>query len=1006
MASHYTDTTVRSSKRWLFGVLLLIPAAVAITAWGLYRVAFDEERAMLRDVARSQAALIEAVARFDRRAAAARTNPAYAGGPRAATIGQVKDALQNYEGLGSSGELLLARPAAGRIRLLHPAGNDATGLFRGPDLAMRSAGSAVGRDRKGNRVLAAFAHVAELDLFLIAKKDLAEIRAPFLYAGGFGLLATGSIALLAFGLMRRGMIPVFERLGEFERITRALAESAPAAVYRAADEPSRPLRFVNDSIRRVLAADPAQLLGRPLDDWIREPDRREARAAVQSALARGVPFDVSYRLRDANGTSRWVAEHGAPVAENRGTSLVGLLFDITPMKELEHAHERLVSIVEASHDFIGICTPDGRPVFLNNAGRRLLCIAEAAPLPENLRIWSLHPAWASDRIAREAMPVARDRGWWQGETAILGADGAEVPVSQMVQAHYDPDGELAYYSTIVRDLSEQKRLQAEAERERAAFEHLVKSASTGVLVVDDEGTVLLANPAMEQLLGRDAAELAGMPIGIPLTGEGTEEVELLRADGEMRTTEMSVTRAQWRGRDASLCMVHDVTERRLAEAQLEHLAYHDALTGLPNRRAFVGAVAAAVRRAPDRESGATLAVLGLDVDRFKAVNDALGHESGDELLCRVAELLGDAVRDTDVLARVGGDEFAILLSPVSSADAAAALAEGFRQQLEAEVTVAGQSLVPACSIGVALFPADARDGESLLRCADTAMYAAKSRGRNTVARYAPDQDAWADELATRAKLRHAVDNDEFYLVYQPQLEMASGACIGCEALLRWCERERGTVSPGEFIPLLEDTGLIEDVGDWVLREAMRQATEWAAPGERDGFHITVNLSPRQIARTDIVARVRAALADTGADPAAIGLEITETSAVTHLGHTAAALAHLRRMGVTIYLDDFGKGYSSLNYLHRLPVDVVKIDKEFTQATTASADGAALARAIVRMSHALGMRVLAEGIETPEQAAFLKREGCELAQGFFYGRPADAGAFHAQWGAGESSGKES
>ncbi|MCW2968748.1 MAG: diguanylate cyclase [Solirubrobacteraceae bacterium] len=430
-------------------------------------------------------------------------------------------------------------------------------------------------------------------------------------------------------------------------------------------------------------------------------------------------------------------------------------------------------------------------------------------------------------------------------------------------------------------------------------------------------------------------------------------------------------------------------ERKRVEVELAHQALHDALTGLPNRGLFLDRLAQALARI-GRHSSA-LAVLFCDLDRFKVVNDSLGHGAGDMLLVDVARRLEDVLRAGDTAARFGGDEFVILCEDITGAHQAIAIAERVSAVLEAPFVLGDDEAFVRTSIGIAMASGQQARPEALLRDADAAMYRAKERGGGVYEVFDDDMRARAvKRLETENALYRALERGEFLLHYQPQVSLATGAVAGLEALVRWQHPERDLVYPGEFIGSAEETGLILEIGAWALREACEQAARWASLRSAESpLRLSVNLSARQCAHPDLVDVVATTLRDTGVDPATICLEITETAVMADMEATVGILDQLRALGVSLAIDDFGTGWSSLRALQRFPVDEVKIDKSFVDGVARDPQEAAIVAAVISLSHALGLRTVAEGLETVSQVDRLRALGCDLAQGFFFWRPAPA-----------------
>jgi diguanylate cyclase (GGDEF)-like protein len=431
--------------------------------------------------------------------------------------------------------------------------------------------------------------------------------------------------------------------------------------------------------------------------------------------------------------------------------------------------------------------------------------------------------------------------------------------------------------------------------------------------------------------------------------------------------------------------LEDLVRERTAE--VEHLAYYDRLTGLPNRVLFADRCAQALAIA--QRSQQTVGMLLVSLDRFKKVIDTLGHEAGDDLLKEVAARLRTCAGEGETVGRFDGDEFALLLPQVNEANDLAEISRGIGEALQPSFHLEEREVYLTASIGISLFPSDGEDSATILKNAGAALYRAKQMGGSNYQFYTAGLNAQAlKRLALDTSLRRAVEKEEFITYYQPVVNFASGEIVGLEALVRWQHPDLGVLLPAEFISLAEDTGLITTIGDWVMREACAQTRKWQRNGHRN-LRIAVNASARQLRRADFSERVMQILRETGLDPGCLELELTETSIMENAESAAKLLSELRRMGVKIAIDDFGTGYSSLSYLKHLPIDILKLDQSFVSGATSDADDAALVIAIVTLAHNLRLRVIAEGVETEEQLAFLRLLRCDEGQGFFFGKPAPA-----------------
>jgi diguanylate cyclase (GGDEF)-like protein len=454
------------------------------------------------------------------------------------------------------------------------------------------------------------------------------------------------------------------------------------------------------------------------------------------------------------------------------------------------------------------------------------------------------------------------------------------------------------------------------------------------------------------------------------------------------------------GADEVLGLVRDISERKRTEEQIRRLAYCDSLTGIPNRQAFLETLERELVRSKEHDK--KFAVLFMDLDAFKRINDTLGHDVGDHLLKVVSERLRETIRPSDLvlraehefeassggsnLARLGGDEFTILIPDLERVEDALNVAHRVKEAMRRSFMIEGHEIFVTASIGISLYPEDGEDCNSLLKYADTAMYHAKNCGKNNAKLYS---SSLTMEIMSHVKmevgLRKALQNNELYLLYQPQIDVPSTQIVGVEALVRWRHPERGIISPTEFIPLAEETGLIVPIGEWVLRTACNQAKAWQSDGGR-AIRMAVNLSAKQFKDENLMQIVLSALADTGLDARLLELELTEGTLMDDARATMVTLEQLRGIGVYLSIDDFGTGYSSMNYLKRFDVRALKIDKSFIAGLPQDTENAAITRAIIAMAHGLKMVVVAEGVETDEQLLMLEEYGCDMAQGYFLGHP--------------------
>ena len=563
---------------------------------------------------------------------------------------------------------------------------------------------------------------------------------------------------------------------------------------------------------------------------------------------------------------------------------------------------------------------------------------------------------------------------------------------------------------IVRQIKAVRAERALRESNQFATE-IIENAGEGIVVYDRDMRYVVFNHFMEELTGLSASEVIGRPapdvfphlreqhvddlLERAMHGEqvSSPDIFFYVPNTERRGWVSGVYRPHYdaKGNIAGVIgLIRDITERKTAEQQIEYQAYHDALTSLANRRLFQEHLTLALALAQRRQR--LVAVLFLDLDHFKIVNDSLGHSTGDALLKIVAARLKAAVREGDTVARVGGDEFTIVLQELGDRSDAAVVAQKVLHTIAEPVEINGHRLYVTTSIGITLFPDDGDDAETLLKNADNAMYRAKAEGRNTYQMSTQELNRSTHERMTlESGLHQAMERSEFELLYQPQIDAKSMKIVGMEALLRWRHPERGLVPPSEFIAVAEDRGFIVVIGDWVLRTACRDARRFRDRGF-PGFRVAVNISARQFHDEALISLVESALKESGLDARCLEVEITESIAMQNVELTLAVLKKLREIGVSIAIDDFGTGHSSLNYLKRFPIDALKIDKSFVDDVPDRFEDVAIVRSVIQLAQGLNLRVIAEGVEKLEQLDFLRDNGCGEVQGYYFSYPIAAADF--------------
>jgi diguanylate cyclase (GGDEF)-like protein/PAS domain S-box-containing protein len=551
-----------------------------------------------------------------------------------------------------------------------------------------------------------------------------------------------------------------------------------------------------------------------------------------------------------------------------------------------------------------------------------------------------------------------------------------------------------------RDVTARFAAEAALRESEGRYRLLFEQNAAGVCVTSMQGAIVDCNATFAAMLESTRDALIGTDVSrfYATPGEAREIASLLLGVGTLNSIEIELRRESGRPLwvlqnvvlvgDPVTGVIHatvvDISDRKRAEEQIEFHAYHDVLTALPNRKLFTDRLRHALARA--KRSAKALAVMFIDIDHFKTINDTLGHTAGDDLLLEMARRLRACVRDDDTVARIGGDEFTIILAELRNPADAMHVAQKVLEAVQVPLTIGGMPIVVTASVGISLYPTDGADPEALLRNADSAMYRAKEAGRNTYQLCTNEMKQRAmDRLSIESRLRTAVRDEQLMLAYQPQINLLTGRTIGVEALVRWNDPERGVMEPAEFIPIAEESRLIVPLGEWVLRTACRQMKEWQDRGAGP-VRVAVNLSARQFQQADLVEMVRSALQDVDLSASSLELEITETTAMQNAEVTVETLRALRDLGVGISIDDFGMGYSSLNYLRRFPITGVKIDRAFVSDVTSNDGDAAIVSAVIGMARNLRLRVTAEGVETAEQFAFLRSRDCDEAQGYYFGRP--------------------
>lgn len=750
-------------------------------------------------------------------------------------------------------------------------------------------------------------------------------------------------------------------------------------------------------------------LGNGWHQGVHPEDLSHCREVSAQAYAQHTPFTLEYRLWHASGAYRWVMDHATPRFDAAG-KLLGYVGYCTDITDLRLAQEALAA-----------CEEEFRSLVTNIPGVVYRCALDMAwtvgfvsPLIETLTGYPptaftqggrglaslIHPE-DRQRVQREIDQQIRERGSFVTECRILDQAGALHWVLASGRAHGPDRGRPEHLSGALFDITSIKAAEERLRQTAIVFDNTTE----GILITDADGHIVAVNRAFTEITGYGADEVQGRDPRL-LSSDRHDEAfyrviwESLKRTGHWRgeiwnrhkngrvfpvLQSISVVEDERGGTTGYVTLFSDITHIKQTEARLEKLAYHDALTGLPNRLLFDERLEHAIRQAA--RHGGRLAVLYFDLDRFKQLNDTLGHQVGDALLEAIAARLGKRLRRSDTLSRRGGDEFTVLLENLRQPEQAANVARDILRQLGKPFPLpTGDTVQTGTSIGISLFPDDGREAHELVERADAAMYEAKAAGGGQYRFYTPEiTHASRERMELEARLREAVEANRLRLVYQPLYDVATGRLVGTEALLRWSEPDLGEVATERFLPLAEEAGLMAQLGEWVLSEACAQATLWDRAG-LPALRMAVNISPRQIHGPEFSRLARHVLASTGLLPERLELEITEAGLLTLPEPGLEALRSLRSLGVSVTVDDFATGMSALGRLQHLPVDRLKIDRSFVHDLPGDQDGTRIIHIIVAMARALRLQVTAEGVENDAQMQLIRQEQCDLAQGFLLSRP--------------------
>jgi len=765
---------------------------------------------------------------------------------------------------------------------------------------------------------------------------------------------------------------------------------------------------VNDAFTRLFGYTREQAVGRTARDlnvWVVPEDRDRL---VERLQREGRVVDLDVRYRHASGEIRLAELSVERIELDAQPCIVAVSRDVTAQRRmlaaLRDSDTKFSTVFRNCPEAISITTEtDGIYIDINDAFERATGYVRAEAIGRSsldLGLWADgHERQALvERLSREVRV--------EGFLAHIRRRDGEVRIGQLSAERVEIDGRRCLV-VISRDVTQQKRLEDELRLAARVFE----STDEGIVVTDPAERIIALNPAFEQMSGYREEELRGKRTSVlasarhderffgqlweTVHGTGRWQGELWARSKSGQEAPYLMTMSAVRDDEGAVInhvgVMRDISHIKRSQEQLEYLANYDALTGLGNRNLFMSQLKVGLDRAARHHR--RLALIFIDLDNFKSINDTLGHDVGDQLLVEVARRLKASVRSEDVVCRLGGDEFTVYVEDFADPEGLVSTAQRLVQSISEPYLLGPHRREVTASVGISIYPNDGDSITELIKNADTAMYKVKEHGRNGFQFFREDMNARAFErMVFVSGLRRALERGEFRLVYQPQLSLATGRAHGAECLLRWKHPDLGEVSPGSFVPVAEETGLILPIGEWVF---LRLAEEMQQLGGNLGGRVAVNLSARQLRDAKVVEGLLHAMLAAGVDPARLSVDVPEAALLDDSERTADSLRRLKASGVGIAIDDFGTGYSSLSHLKRFPIDCVKIDRSLVRDISTDADDAAIVSAIITMCHSLGLEVVAEGVETRAQEAFLRERGCTGAQGYFFSRPLTAEAM-AEW----------
>lgn len=873
---------------------------------------------------------------------------------------------------------------------------------------------ATGRDEKtlerGNSLFSgaqvAFRSSAKYPLVISVSKDNGQSFIAWYDANAsliWGLTGAASfMTLAAFALMRE-----FNRASHLQdqvRLLSAVTHQSPEAILLTNTD--NLIEYVNPTFIRMFGYDMGDLAGQTPDILRSGLTRPETFAELWDTVNRGMPWHGEFVNKRKDGSFIDVESTIFPVRNSRGdvSHRIGMLSDLTAKRQAEEHIRMLSQVVEQSPVVVIITDTEGNIEYVNPQFERVSGYKPEEVIGKNPRI--LKSGQTSDQSYAQLWITISEGKTWVGEFHNRRKDGTFYWERAQISPLINGQKEITNYIALKEDITTLRETERQVRRAAAVFD----TASEAIMITDGQNRIQMTNSAFSAITGYSQEEAQGQSPSILKSGRhddafymamhdtlklhGTWEGEIWnrRKSGEIypEWLTISIMRDASGLPDGYVAMFSDISRRKQDEEHIRHQANFDALTELPNRHLFKDRLMQSLNRA--ERNDLKVALFFIDLDHFKAVNDTLGHAVGDKLLQEAAQRLMHCVRKTDTVARLGGDEFAAVLSNLSSASQAQDIANAILEAIASPFVIEGHNAFVSASIGITMFPDDGRDVDTLIRNADSAMYRAKERGRNDAQFFTLEMsEQAARRRVLEVALHRAVANDEFKLVYQPVMDVQKGRVSYFEALIRWSGPGGLAVSPMEFIPLVEENGLILPIGAWVMREACRAVMAWnkqsghsadEAPG------VSVNVSSRQFQRQDVYALVREALADSGMPPQKLVIEITESLLLSKESNIADQLDAISNLGVRIAIDDFGTGYSSISYLKQFPISILKIDQSFVAGLPHDNEDRSLVEGILKLAEGMKLTVVAEGVEGVPQLEYLTRRGCLFFQGYYFSRPRD------------------